>query len=88
MENISKKDLILGIIAKNKVFGKESQKKQMYIVGDCVLFITVQSDDQGKAVSAFCKNGEEIDRFDKAEDACSISKACKARLTSFKQRSR
>ena len=88
MANVSKKDSVLEIIEKNKVFGKESQKKQMYIVGDSVLFITVQSDDQGKVLSAFCKNGEEINRFDKAEDAHSISQACKKKLTSFNQKTR
>ena len=83
MEKISKKDLILGIIAKNIVSGKESPKKQMYIVGDSTLFITVQCNDFGKVLSAFCRNGEEIDKFDKAEDAVAISKACKAKLVSY-----
>lgn len=82
MGNISKKDMILGIIAKNIVSGKESKKKQMYIVGDSALFITVQCDDQGKTLSAFCRKDQEINRFDTAADAYDISKACKERLIS------
>ena len=79
-QNISPRGKIIDIILSNTISATTSVRTQMYHIGKKEASITVQCDQNGKVLSAFCKRGTKYIIFQNPEDALFVSNACKQRL--------